>query len=589
MSRETKTLQFKIKATGETTVDGQQFGQIEAYGAAFNNVDEGNDRILPGAFTRTIQNSKARAKARDKKYMLKMLWQHDANEIIGGWYDLSEDGTGLRAKGDIALATQRGREFYELAKAEMIDEFSIIYDIPQGGAKYDKSGVRDLSELRLFSIDPVTFPMNDDPHTIKVKSLEYKSVCGDTSLPIGPRNESWDGSKAEKQIFAYAEKADGSLDASKAKKCFLQIDGDSSLKGSYHYPFCYVENESPRISVGGVKACAGAISGGRGASTSGGDVDGMRKKVATMYSRINKKYPDDPELTPPWEDDGKSMNRRQFKTLMEHYNEEMAEDLLEDWQEVYVCSLTCAIIDAFTIGDQPASDISDALDTFKELVLSKFVAQAQEVNLSQYLSDNTYSYSSATDAMYGSDGYGSLGYMSRSTRLFRKAERALSAANQAVIDDHVKAMKSMARKAKADMKAHVSDMHDAIDNMAGNNQDEDEDQSGKSRGTFATKAGRAVSAANASAMHDMADKAMDIMQEHTKALSKAANDLADGVKPGADPDYDEDEDVEDTKSARSYRNGATPRTQPRSLKRSTANEEEVPAAFLQELRLLRTK
>lgn len=477
MNRETKTLAFQIKATGVTTSeDGQQFGQIEAYGAAFNNVDEGNDRILPGAFKRTIANSKERAQKRDKKYVLKMLWQHDANEIIGGWYDLSEDATGLRAKGDIMLATQRGREFYELAKAEMIDEFSIIYDVPQGGAKYDKSGVRDLTELRLFSIDPVTFPMNDDPHTIKVKSMEYKSVCGDTSLPIGPRNESWDGSKAEKQIFAYAEKADGSIDASKAKKCFLQIDGDSSLKGSYHYPFCYVENGSPRISVGGAKACAGALSGGRGASTSGGDIDGMRSKVATMYSRINKKYPDDPELTPPWEDDGKSMNRRQFKTLMEHYNEEMAEDLLEDWQEVYVCSLTCAIIDAFTIGDQPESDISEALDTFKELVLTKFVAQAQEVNLSQYLSDNTYSYSSAANAMYGSgDSYG---YMSRSTRTQqRKAGRAISATNQSAIDDHVANVHDMANKAMKDMKANMKALHDAADSFAshmqGNQADSD--------------------------------------------------------------------------------------------------------------------
>lgn len=164
LARETKTLHFKISATGVTTENGQDFGQIEAYGAAFNNVDEGNDRIIPGAFTRTIQNSKARAKARDKKYILKMLWQHDSNEIIGGWYDMKENHEGLLAKGDIALATQRGREFYELAKAGMIDEFSIIYDIPSGGAKYDKSGVRDLSEIRLFSIDPVTFPMNDDPH-----------------------------------------------------------------------------------------------------------------------------------------------------------------------------------------------------------------------------------------------------------------------------------------------------------------------------------------------------------------------------------------------------------------------------------------
>lgn len=479
MSRETKTLQFRIKATGETTVDGQQFGQIEAYGAAFNNVDEGNDRILPGAFTRTIQNSKARAKARDKKYVLKMLWQHDANEIIGGWYDLSEDATGLRAKGDIALATQRGREFYELAKAEMIDEFSIIYDIPAGGAHYDKSGVRELAEMRLFSIDPVTFPMNDDPHTIKVKSMEYKSVCGDTSLPIGPRDESWDGSKAKKQIFAYAENSDGTINSSKAKKCFLQLDGDATLKGSYGYPFCYVEDGSPRISVGGVKACAGALSGGRGASTSGGDIDGMRGKVATMYSRINKKYPDDPELTPPWKDDGKaSMNRRQFKTLMEHFSEEQAADLCEDWQDVFVCSLTCAIWDAFTIGDQPASDVSEALDAFKELVMTKFVPQAIECDLSGYLEENTanYSYSSAENTMHNgsSDGYG---YMSRVLRMERKAGKPISAANQSNIDDHVANVHDLANQASKSMKASMKALHDAADSfaskMAGNQADSD--------------------------------------------------------------------------------------------------------------------
>src|SRR6266851_4318847 len=173
MSRETKTLQFKVKATGITTdEDGQRLGHLEIYGAAFGNIDEGNDRINKGAFTRTISNSKARAKARDKKYALKMLWQHDSNEIIGGWEDLSEDTEGLRAKGDVALKTQRGAEFYELAELEMIDEFSIIYEVMPGGAKYDKSGVRDLTELRLFSIDPVTFPMNDDPHIIKIKSKD---------------------------------------------------------------------------------------------------------------------------------------------------------------------------------------------------------------------------------------------------------------------------------------------------------------------------------------------------------------------------------------------------------------------------------
>lgn len=485
MNRETKTLAFQIKATGVTTSeDGQQFGQIEAYGAAFNNVDEGNDRILPGAFKRTIANSKERAQKRDKKYVLKMLWQHDANEIIGGWYDLSEDATGLRAKGDIMLATQRGREFYELAKAEMIDEFSIIYDVPQGGAKYDKSGVRDLTELRLFSIDPVTFPMNDDPHTIKVKSLEYKTIVGNTSGPIGPRDEAWDGSKAEGQIWDAAYDEDtGKINTTLAKKYFMVVDGDAQKKGSYSYPFWYV-GDSPHISVGAVKAIAGALSGSRGASAP----DGLKAKVEKLYKRINSKYPDDPELTPPWED-GKSMNRysQQFKRLQrktfeEHYNDEAAQDLLEDWSDIWLCSLTCAVFDAFTIGDQPASDISDAIDAFKVSVMSKFIPQAQDCDLSGYLSDNAYSYTPGLSAMQNgsSSGYG-YGYMARSTRdLLRKAGRSISAANQSSIDDHVSNLHDMANKAMKAMKDHANALHDAADafaeKMAGNQADSEDEK-----------------------------------------------------------------------------------------------------------------
>lgn len=454
--RETKTLHFRVKAVGITASDdGQEFGHIEAYGAAFNNVDEGNDRILPGAFTRTIQNSKARAKARGKNYILKMLWQHDPNEIIGGWSELSEDASGLLAKGDIALATQRGREFYALAKAGMIDEFSIIYDVMTGGAKYDKSGVRELSELRLFSIDPVTFPMNDDPHTVAVKSMdvEYKTVCGNTSGPIGPRDESWDGSAAKKWIWSKALDDDDKVKPAIAKKYFMRVDGDASLKTSYSYPF-WIDDH---ISVGGVKAVANALAGARNADA-GGDEAGMRGKVETLYGRINSKYPDDPELTPPWKDDGKSRGRTMHKkTLMEHYNEEMAQDLLEDWQDVYLSALTCAVLDALKIGDTPESDIADALDDFKTLVMDKFVPQANEVNLSQYLTDN--SYSSADYTMQNGSGSYGYGWMSNRTPRAMKAGRAISATNAGKIADHVSALKAMA-------KAHMKAMNDVADGFA---------------------------------------------------------------------------------------------------------------------------
>jgi hypothetical protein len=273
------------------------------------------------------------------------------------------------------------------------------------------------------------------------------------------------------------------------------------------------------------------------------DKDAVKKKVETLYKRISAKYPDDPALTPPWKDDGKGnrMNRH-MKTLAEHYNEAMAEDLLEDWQDVYLCSLTCAMLDAFTIGDSPQSDMAQALDDFKELVLSKFVTQAVETDLSGFLEDGTqtYSYNPDTYAMYNGTS-GTYGYMSRRDRMQRKAGRAISAANQAALDDHVSAVKAMAKQAKADMQAHTDSMHDAIDDMAG---------SGKALALPGmVKDGRVLSSANADRLHGMADKAMSIMADHTKALTGAARDLTSTVYGNqTDSGYDDDSSDDEEKS-----------------------------------------
>lgn len=479
MSREEKTIQFKIKAQGiSTNAQGQEVGKIEAFGAMYGNVDDGGDKILPTAFRRTIQNSKARSQKRNNPYLLKMLWQHQTDQVIGAWYDVdTSDPEGLRCKGDILLATEKGREFYELAIAEMMDEFSIIYEVMPGGATYTKDGVRELSELRLFSVDPVTWGMNDKTYMVSVKSHETKTITGNTSGPIGPRDEAWDGSKAEGQIWDAAYDEDtGKINTTLAKKYFMVVDGDAQKKGSYSYPFWYV-GDDPHICVGAVITIGKALAGSRGANPP----DGLKSKVETLYNRINKKYPDDNQLSL---DDGKSMNRqqrRQRKTFEEHYNNEAAQDLLEDWSDIWLCSLTCAVFDAFTIGDQPASDISDAIDAFKESIMSKFIPQAQDCDLSAYLSDNAYSYTPGLSTMQNgsSGGYG-YGYMSRSTReLLRKAGRAISATNQSAIDDHVANVHDMANKAMKDMKANMKALHDAADSFASHMQGNQADSDNK--------------------------------------------------------------------------------------------------------------
>jgi HK97 family phage prohead protease len=435
MSRESKVLSFKVEAKGVTKDEetGQEFGHLECYAAVFNVIDEGNDRILPGAFKRTIHNAKDRAVSRNKKYLIPMLWQHNPNEVIGGWYAMEEDAYGLLCKGDIMLATQRGREYWELARAQMSDLFSIAYEVMPQGAKYDKSGVRELLEMRLFSCDPVTFAMNEDTLLVDVKSAdpELKAVCGNTSGPIGPRDESWDGSKAKKQIFAAAAKADGSLNAAVCKKYFMVVDGDAQQKGSYSYPFWYVSG-SPHICVGAVKAIAGNIMGSRGASPP----SGLKAKVETLYRRINAKYPDDPELVPPWK--GKSMDNEtlQRKDFNDEYRQRQISDWCSGWYSLS-SALKSAIMDAFDVGDMPMDDAmaalngSDGSPGFID-ALKEWVQDGIDLDFSNYLDEleqnNTSSY---------------YGYMSHNAPHEHKAGATFSASTRDMLGQHTGKLHTM--------------------------------------------------------------------------------------------------------------------------------------------------
>jgi HK97 family phage prohead protease len=157
----------------------------------------------------------------------------------------------------------------------------------------------------------------------------------------------------------------------------------------------------------------------------------------------------------------------QKKTVLENYADETCKDLLEDWRDVFLCIITKSVLEAFKIGDSPEQDISQALDGWKELVLSKFVAQAIECNLAQYISDSGYSYSPADYTMqYGSDSKPNYGYMSNNRRHASKAGKPISSANQQRIDDHVSNLKSLADNAMSSMKEHTKAIRTAADDFA---------------------------------------------------------------------------------------------------------------------------
>lgn len=134
-------------------------GSFEGILASYNTVDLGGDRILPGAFTKTMQ---------ERGSSIPMLWQHDPHQPIGT-LDLSDSPAGLMVKGNLLIKGNpllgqdspelpQARVAYSLLKAKVIKGLSIGYDTVKDAVD---NGVRQLKEVRLWEGSCVTFPMNE--------------------------------------------------------------------------------------------------------------------------------------------------------------------------------------------------------------------------------------------------------------------------------------------------------------------------------------------------------------------------------------------------------------------------------------------
>lgn len=125
--------------------------QISGYASLFGTVDQGGDVVERGAYGASLT---AIAQTRRS---VKMLWQHDPNQPIGVWDEVREDGKGLWVKGRILNSVEKGREAAALVLAGAIDGLSIGYRTVR--ASKNSKGQRLLSELELWEVSLVTFPM----------------------------------------------------------------------------------------------------------------------------------------------------------------------------------------------------------------------------------------------------------------------------------------------------------------------------------------------------------------------------------------------------------------------------------------------
>lgn len=142
-------------------------GTFEGYAAVFGNVDLGGDRIEPGAFAKTLKRGGAFG------HGIKMLWNHNANDVIGTWPQMEEKEKGLFGQGRFTMAVAKAKEVYALAKDGAIGGLSIGYMTVKSVMD---GNVRVLKEVELYEVSLVTFPMNTASKITGIKSENFEGI-----------------------------------------------------------------------------------------------------------------------------------------------------------------------------------------------------------------------------------------------------------------------------------------------------------------------------------------------------------------------------------------------------------------------------
>lgn len=151
-----KSFNLEIKAV-------QEDGFFSGYGAVFGNVDWYNDVILPGAFSKTLEEWASKNK------FPPVLWNHNDSEPIGVYTKIYEDAKGLYVEGRLLIDdVPRAKSTHALLKAGAIDGLSIGYVTKK--ANKQTNGIRELVELGLGEISIVTTPANEESLITSVKS-----------------------------------------------------------------------------------------------------------------------------------------------------------------------------------------------------------------------------------------------------------------------------------------------------------------------------------------------------------------------------------------------------------------------------------
>lgn len=211
------TIQFKDATGFKETEDGS--GIFEGYASVFGNVDSYGDKVMPGAFAKSLAKSFPNDGAGIPCY-----WSHrmdDPEFILGKTVSAVEDEHGLKVRVSLDLDNPKAAAAYRALKAGAVNQMSFAYEvvdshfIPEKGAKF--GGVNELRELNIFEVSVVQIGANTATSIDMVKS----AMKNDNSVSISTPG-------AIEQLEEIVEVLRNIIDSAKADSSDEELDSEGN-------------------------------------------------------------------------------------------------------------------------------------------------------------------------------------------------------------------------------------------------------------------------------------------------------------------------------------------------------------------------
>ncbi len=203
-----------FKAAGD-----ESKGEFEALVSVFGNVDHGGDRVMPGAFAKSL------ARWETSGDPIPVIWNHQwdnplahIGKVDPG--DAVETDAGLMVKGALDLDNEFAAQVYRLLSERRVKELSFGYNVVDAA---EDNGAYELKELDLIEVGPTLKGMNPATQLLAVKSY------GRAELKAGrPLVDALDADDS-KAVLRTSEILTGQLDAAEKAGARLSKETRSAI------------------------------------------------------------------------------------------------------------------------------------------------------------------------------------------------------------------------------------------------------------------------------------------------------------------------------------------------------------------------